>query len=228
MKNSLPAIIQRWRAVLTCAAALPLLWSALAVMPQAAAAQSVTYTFNNQSSRTIREIYMSSSSVSSWGPDRLGVNLLTAGQSLAVRNLPPGLYDIRVVDQNRNTCIRMQVPVNENTEWVITNEVLANCRSGVIPQGALDFTFVNRTPHTIREIYMSSSSDPNWGPDRLGARILPVGESLTVRNIAPGNYDIKLVAQDNSVCERRNVPVARTVEWVVTCCWPSDAPSGKQ
>jgi hypothetical protein len=66
-------------------------------------AQAANPSFNlvNQGRRTIREFYASPSSQQSWGPDRLGTEVVGPGQRFPVR-LPVGecTYDIRIVFQD--------------------------------------------------------------------------------------------------------------------------------
>lgn len=81
--------------------------------PAAAQSNDPSFRLNNRTAVTINEIYVSSSSVNNWGPDRLGANVLNPGQYLMV-NLPAGqcVNDIRVVYANgrsqewrqQNTC----------------------------------------------------------------------------------------------------------------------------
>lgn len=74
--------------------------AALGLATGAAQAQSNNPDFrvNNGTGQVINEVYVSSSNVNSWGPDRLGANVLSPGQSLMV-SLPAGqcVNDIRVV-----------------------------------------------------------------------------------------------------------------------------------
>lgn len=83
----------------------------------AGAAQAQTtdpsFRLNNRSSETVMEVYVSSSQDSNWGQDRLGQNVLPAGQTVIIR-LPNGqcVNDIRIVVEggraverrNLNTC----------------------------------------------------------------------------------------------------------------------------
>ncbi len=62
------------------------------------------FTVQNSSSESIHYIYMSAASQDSWGPDQLGEGVtLNAGQNFTVRNIPAGVYDIRVEDASRNS-----------------------------------------------------------------------------------------------------------------------------
>jgi len=70
------------------------------------------------------------------------------------------------------------------------------------------FVFVNRSGESIREVYVSLSSDRNWGADRLGPRsILPPGASMPIA-LPQGEVcavDMRVVYMDRRVMERRNV-----------------------
>ena len=128
MMNLVSTILSRWRSVLAGAAALAIVFGALCVIPKVADAQrSVSYTFVNRTSYTIVNLYMSSSRISEWGPDRLGSRVLSPGQSWTMYGLRPGNYDIKLIDNDRDECTRMRVPVYRNTRWVITNPQLLRC-----------------------------------------------------------------------------------------------------
>lgn len=66
--------------------------------PALAQSSDPSFRLNNRTGQTIMEVYVSSSQLSSWGQDRLGANVLPAGQSLTIR-LPMGqcVNDIKVV-----------------------------------------------------------------------------------------------------------------------------------
>ncbi|MCA1636125.1 MAG: hypothetical protein LC785_16145 [Acidobacteria bacterium] len=89
--------------------------------------EKVTYTIVNQSRWVIRNLYISSSSVSEWGSDRLGPSVLASTQNFTVSGIETGAYDIRMVDQDGDECRRMRVLVDKNTTWIINSEVLLAC-----------------------------------------------------------------------------------------------------
>ena len=128
MKNFTDIIARRWRSAFAGAAALVILLGALAVTPQIADAQyGLSYTVVNRSRYTIYQMYMSSSNDGNWRHDRLGSNVLSPGQSFTLRGLRAGYYDIKLIDEDRDECVRMRVPVFRSTRWVVTNNVLLRC-----------------------------------------------------------------------------------------------------
>lgn len=68
------------------------------------------------------------------------------------------------------------------------------------------FRLNNRSNQTIMELYVSSSSDSNWGRDHLGTNVLPPGQSFIVR-LPNGQCvnDIRIVAEGGRATERRQV-----------------------
>ncbi len=89
---------------------------AQAAPPQQPSGQNPSFNLVSNSGRTINEIYVSLATDSNWGQDRLGQNVLPAGQSFAVR-LPVGdcVYDIRVVYNDNSAAEKRRVNTCELT-----------------------------------------------------------------------------------------------------------------
>ncbi len=87
-------------------------------VPAAAQTQDPSFRLVNRSTTTIEQIYVSSSAVSTWGEDRLGSSVLTAGNSIVIR-MPMGqcVNDVLVIydngrqeeRRNVNTCNIMEM-----------------------------------------------------------------------------------------------------------------------
>jgi hypothetical protein len=86
--------------------------------PALAQSSDPSFRLNNRTGQTIMEVYVSSSQVSSWGQDRLGANVLPAGQSLTIR-LPTGqcVNDIKVVLAGGRAMERRQVNTCNITDF---------------------------------------------------------------------------------------------------------------
>ena len=73
-------------------------------------------------------------------------------------------------------------------------------------------TIVNNTGFVVYYVYISSTADPNWGPDRLDAnQVLRNGDSFTMVLPHPVNvvnrYDIRLVDLDGDSYIKWDHPV---------------------
>jgi len=77
----------------------------------------------------------------------------------------------------------------------------------------------NTTNFDIDEIYLSEVGDDNWGDDILDSdEILEPGEVVEVE-IDCANWDVKLVAEDESTCEIMDVNICASAQWnIVADC----------
>jgi hypothetical protein len=70
--------------------------------------------------------------------------------------------------------------------------------------------FWNLTGFTIKELHLAPTGTTDWGPDQCkndpdGA--VDPDERLTLKNVAPGYYDVKLIDKQERSCVVRNVEV---------------------
>jgi hypothetical protein len=70
--------------------------------------------------------------------------------------------------------------------------------------------FWNLTGFTIKELHLAPTGTTDWGPDQCkndpdGA--VDVDERLTLKNVVPGHYDVKLVDKQGRSCVVRDVEV---------------------
>ncbi|MCQ4162294.1 Tat pathway signal protein [Roseomonas sp. GC11] len=177
----------------------------------------------NQSGQTIESAFVSPSRLDNWGPDILGQSVLPAGQQVHVTpSASDCVLDIRVRYQGGREETKMQVNACNLTRVVFGGGgggAGATVRGG--PGGAQpggpgattraagdpSFSFVNRSGATIRELYVSLSTDTNWGRDRLGDAVLEPGNDRWVD--LPANrsctVDIKVVYMNGREQERRGL-----------------------
>lgn len=71
--------------------------------------------------------------------------------------------------------------------------------AGAAFAGDADFTLVNRTGYTLREVYVSPSHKNAWGNDRMGKNYLDNGKSRLFRfsDKSACKQDIKVVFDDD-------------------------------
>ncbi len=213
------------RRMATAAAAAFLAFGGLAAQAQA---QTGDPSFNmvNRSSQTIYEAFASPSSQNTWGPDRLGQNIIPAGRNFVIR-LPQGecIYDVRVVYE------RQGGPSEErrNINLCNLNELVFDGRQAqqggpqqpgpqappppaAGPTGNPSFNLVNQGRQTVMQVFASLTTDNNWGPDRLGNETVAPGAIFGVRlPEGPCMYDIRFVYDGGQPQERRNVNLCEII-----------------
>jgi len=69
-----------------------------------------------------------------------------------------------------------------------------------VSAGDADFTLVNRTGYTLREIYLSPTTRESWGRDRMGDEVLENGKARLFKfsDKASCNQDLKVVFDDDA------------------------------
>lgn len=183
----------------------------------------------NDSGRVIMSAYVSSSRVQDWGPDILGANVLPPGQRVWVTpNFADCVLDVRVTYQGGGEETRMQVNACGLSQIVFAGgrpgagagATIGGGTGAAVSPGRVvgnpSFIFTNGSGVTIREVYVSLSSDSNWGPDRLGANVLNPGGRLSVSLPATGvcTVDMRVVYMNGQAAERRRVETCSLSEFV--------------
>lgn len=153
----------------------------------------------NTSDRTIREFFASSRAPAAWGPDRLGVDVLPPGAAFTLRLRGAAcLWDLRAVYEDDA----------EETKQAIdlcTTREIAFDGSGAPRPPERRVTLVNRHAALVQEVYLSSPSDEDWGPDRLGEEMLPRdGRREVAARIRDCEADLRIVFEDRRAAEERS------------------------
>ena len=81
----------------------------------------------NASSFDIHRLYVSSSDEGNWGPDQLGVRVLRSGDTFTLTNITAGEYDVKLVDEDGDSCTVAKISVYRNTSWRVTDAWLLQC-----------------------------------------------------------------------------------------------------
>jgi hypothetical protein len=195
------------------------------LIPAAAEAQNRFWLVNN-TGRVIERAYVSSSRVEDWGPDILGTSVLPSGNRVWVTpSFGDCVLDVRVTYQGGGEERRMQVNACNISQIVFGRAGAGASIGGGGGAGATvspgrpaaanpSFYLRNGTGLTIREVYVSLSSDSNWGGDRLGQNVLQPNQRLQV-SLPAGmgcNVDIRVVYMDGRNGERRGLETCSLAE----------------
>jgi hypothetical protein len=117
-----------FRGVVTCLAVL-----ALAVVPLISQAKALTGSIRivNNSSRTIRNVYLSHVDADDWGSNQLGSSSIGPGEAFTISNLSWDQSQLKVIAEDQDGCFLSSVlPAADNSTWTVTNETAADCGGG--------------------------------------------------------------------------------------------------
>jgi hypothetical protein len=196
------------------------LLAGLAWLPGIAAAQGdPSFNLVNRSGQTINEIYVSAVTETNWGRDLLGQDVLANGRSFPVRIAPQAgcQQDVRVVYADGRPEERRAVNTCTISEMVVGTAAppQAAPQPGSQQQVANpSFNLVNHGRQPVREVYVSSVREENWGDQRLRQPMQP-GAHLAVR-LPSGDCvnDVLVVWADGRREERRRVDTCRVTNIV--------------
>ena len=103
-----------------------LVLATVACIPTNASAQERTFTVFNHSSYRINHLYVSPTSNTYWGSDRLGDDIFYPNYRFDL-DVIPGWYDVKVVDQDGDSCVINNVDFRNGESWNITDGTLIVC-----------------------------------------------------------------------------------------------------
>ncbi|MGG5888832.1 hypothetical protein ACLF3G_16970 [Falsiroseomonas sp. HC035] len=168
----------------------------------------------NNSDTVLRELYASTSGTSgAWGPDRLGSEVIPANGAFRMRiRTRDCTFDIRAVFADDREEVKARVDLCAERGVVFD-------RSGIPRPESRSLVLANRHLATVAQVYVSSSSDADWGPDRLGAELLPTGEETTLALEVECRVDIRILFPGGGIEERRAVDICAAPRLVLTPGW---------
>ena len=93
--------------------------------------------------------------------------------------------------------------------------------SGPQPSASLvrGVVLANRHVAAVQEVYLSASTDADWGPDRLGDVALHVGDDASVQMEGGCEADLRIVFPNGGAEERRGVDLCETTRIVLRPGW---------
>lgn len=104
------------------------------------------------------------------------------------------------------------------TKTLLTGLLLTGALAAPVLAQDIQYELINDSSLTLMEFYTSGDSDPDWGPDILGADVLPSGTVGTV-TIADGGsecvYDILMVFDSGDTLED-TVDICQLASYTIT------------
>lgn len=97
----------------------------------------------------------------------------------------------------------------------------------VSAQRRYSLKITNNARWSILRLYMSNTETERWGPDQLGNFVLRSGDTYTITDIVPGEYDVMFVDRDGDKCALRNIQIFKNESWTITSSWLVNCQSGK-
>jgi hypothetical protein len=167
----------------------------------------------NRSPLRLRELYASAGGAADWGRDRLGRAIIPPGGRFPLRmRTRDCVFDLRAVYEDNQEELRERVDL-------CTAREIAFDRSAIARPPTRSIVLANRHLATVRQVFLSASTEADWGPDRLGSALLAVDEDTTVETTGGCLADLRVVFADGAAEERRAIDICETTRVVLRPGW---------
>ena len=171
----------------------------------------------NASTVTLRELYVSARGPEAWGPDRLGAAVIEPAANFSVRlRTRDCVFDIRAVYGDDREEVKARTDL-------CANRAISFDRSTIPRPPTFPLEMVNRHLAVVQEIYISLSTESDWGADRLGTQLLPMGGTITVAVEGGCEVDVRVVFPNGGAEERREVNICDAPRLVFAPGWVVEA-----
>ena len=141
----------------------------------------------NNSSKTFEVVYLALTTATTWGSDQCTYTI-SLGETWTLTDITPGDYDLRVVFTDGSAYEKWNFAITADVTYTLT---LTD--TNIV--GSL--TIINNTLKTFSTVYLSLTTSSLWGSDQCSYIIGP-GETWTLTDITPADYDLKVVFTDAS------------------------------
>lgn len=192
-----------------------------------AAQSGYRISIKNNSRLSVLQIRTSPGGANKWSPDLTTDTTLRPGGTFVLKDLAAAPYDLKFVVEDGDSCILKGINAADQPTWNLTMLWLHGCgedgtrHTRTVPPSESGFllTVNNNSKFPVHEIRVSPAGANKWGPDRTGDMIVKGGESIILKNIAAGQYDVKFADEDGGQCILKDVKVAGHQAWNLTMQW---------
>jgi len=82
---------------------------------------------NEASFSTIHKLYLAPAKSNAWGEDKLQNQTVVENGRFTVRDISAGAYDVKIIDDDDESCIVAEININKNEELRLTDEMMLQC-----------------------------------------------------------------------------------------------------
>jgi len=159
----------------------------------------------NNSSKTFEVVYLSLTTATTWGSDRC-THTITPGVTWTLTGISPGDYNSRVVFTDGSAYEKWAISIVADQTYTLT---LTD--ANIV--GSLKIQ--NNSSFTLNRVYLALTTASSWGSDQLSTTISP-GGAWTLINIPPGDYNLKVMATDNTTYTKSNFAITGGLTYNLT------------
>jgi hypothetical protein len=85
---------------------------------------------NKAETSIIHKLYIAPAKSDKWSEDKLQSQTVAKNGKFTIRDIPVGVYDLKVIDDDDDTCVVSNINVDQNKEWTLTDSIMLKCVAG--------------------------------------------------------------------------------------------------
>jgi len=97
----------------------------IALAGQASAFELVVV--NEANFSIIHKLYIAPAKSKKWSEDKLQNQTIAKSGRFIIRDISGGSYDLKVIDDDDDTCVIPNINVDQNKEWKLTDQIMLTC-----------------------------------------------------------------------------------------------------
>jgi hypothetical protein len=97
----------------------------IALIGQALAFELVVV--NEANFSIIHKLYIAPAKSKKWSEDKLQNQTVAKNGRFTISDLPGGAYDLKIIDDDDDTCIITNINIDQNKEWKLTDKIILTC-----------------------------------------------------------------------------------------------------
>jgi hypothetical protein len=78
----------------------------------------------------IHKFYIAPAKSDKWSEDKLQNQTIKKNGKFTIRDIPAGVYDLKVIDDDDDTCVVSNINIDQNKEWTLTDSIMLKCVGG--------------------------------------------------------------------------------------------------
>jgi len=82
---------------------------------------------NQANLSVIHKLYLAPAKTNQWGENRLQSQTVAKSGRFTLRDIPAGVYDLKVIDDDDDSCVVPDINIDQNKEWKLTDKVMLQC-----------------------------------------------------------------------------------------------------
>ena len=82
---------------------------------------------NEANSSVLQKLYIAPAKTKNWSDDKLQNQSVAKNGRFTIRDVAKGVYDLKVSDDDGDTCVFPNISVDQNTEWKLTDAMMDTC-----------------------------------------------------------------------------------------------------